>query len=253
MGFFDRFKRKSEPVAPASPQASGWIPAPHAAALLHTGGIVAGRPNDPDVIAVDAAVENALRNVFGAYNPLYWFSQGVPTYLLFVRVCAVEDAAGPYLHYLTCGLTELGSKSSPRADVSGFGIELTLKLRAQPDEIGADGAPVPTRVPVWPFDLLERYARAIDHSGRPFGHDHWVQANGTFGPESIGHVACANDPKLSPVTTPNGRFQYIQLYPIDSAELDEMKHADAERRVPSVHAARIVRDPQLVIARTAAQ
>jgi hypothetical protein len=211
---------------------------------------LAGRAFDPDVLAVHISIEGPLRDVFGGQSPLGWspFPAGP---LAHVRAYWVDGDKGPFFHYLGWGLTEMGPKYSSLADTSGFGIELTLKIRAFPEERVSDPGALPAQnAPRWPAELLGFLARSIQRSGRPFGHDHWIQAGEQgFGPENLRHLACAFDDVCGPIQTQNGQFRYLQIYSIDEGELLLFKEAETSGSVCSVLARRKALDPDLVIAR----
>ena len=256
MGFFDRFRRRmTQPPAGTPAQASAaaampeWAPTSPLAAAMKVGVILTGQV-DRGVLAVHEAIEAALGKVFGDQVPLAW-SREPPGPLALIRAYWVDRASGPYFHFLGWGLTEMGPKASDVTDTSGFGIELSLKVQAFEDErVPTNELMKALKAPLWPVELLSRLAAAVQRSRRPFGHDHWIAAGAaSFGPEAIRHLACAHDSSLPSIATPNGAFRYLQIYPIDDAELEQFKQADRAGTVGPVLATRRATDPDLVIAR----
>jgi hypothetical protein len=252
MGLFDRFRRKPTQPTPtaASAPAPSWDPTPPLIAAMKTSMILTGQADHPDVGAVYDAVEAALRAAFGDQVPLCW-TRTPPASLALVRVYWVEGAGGAHFHYVGWGLTELGPKVSAVAETSGFGIELTIKVRAFADERVAPEEPIRAlQAPLWPVELLARLAAGIQRTRRPYGHEHWIQAGvQPFGPEALRHFACAFDEAFGPVETPNGRFRFLQLYAVDDGELAQLKEADLAGTKAPVLAARRALDPDLVIPR----
>ena len=126
-----------------------------------------------------------------------------------------------------------------------------MKVQAFPEERVADVVPSARCAPMWPVELLAHLAASIYRTRKPFGHDHWIEAAGSagFGPESVRHLACAFDPAFGPIDTPNGRFQFLQIYTLDDAELEQCKQADRAQVTAQVLAARQAQDPDLRILR----
>lgn len=67
----------------------------------------------------------------------------------------------PHWHYVTYGFTELYDKESDDPQVSGYGFELTFRLKRGNEE----------EPPVWPVNLLQNLARYVFSSGNVFGSD----------------------------------------------------------------------------------
>ncbi|NHZ90580.1 suppressor of fused domain protein [Massilia sp. CCM 8733] len=111
----------------------------------------------------------------------------------------------PHWHYVTYGLSELYGKQSEDPDHSGYGLELTFRLRALPGE---------TEAPSWAFDFLQNLARYIFRTGNVFEDGHWMTANGPIAldtPTSICSMAFAGDPQLPAIETVNGRVAFVQV------------------------------------------
>lgn len=70
---------------------------------------------------------------------------------------------------MTYGLTELYDKTSPRADESGFGFELTLRLTREQGEMDP---------PAFALNFLQNLARHVFGSGHVFSHGHTMDLNG---------------------------------------------------------------------------
>lgn len=116
-----------------------------------------------------------------------------------------RDLPVPHWHYVTYGFTELYEKESDDPETSGYGFELTFRLKATEEE---------TTAPKWVLALLQNLARYVFKTGNVFNPGDWMTANGPIALDtgtklcSMGFVA---DPELPPVDSPNGRFQFIQV------------------------------------------
>ncbi|UOD33449.1 suppressor of fused domain protein [Massilia violaceinigra] len=111
----------------------------------------------------------------------------------------------PHWHYVTYGLSELYGKESEDPDYSGYGLELTFRLRVLPGE---------TEAPSWAFDFLQNLARYVFRTGNVFEDGHWMTANGPIAldtPTSICSMAFASDPQLPAIETVNGRVEFLQV------------------------------------------
>lgn len=111
----------------------------------------------------------------------------------------------PHWHYVTYGLSELYGKESEDLEHSGYGFELTFRLRAQAGE---------TEPPSWAFDFLQNLARYVFRTGNVFEDGHWMTANGPIAlgtPTRICSMAFASDPQLPAIDSVNGRVAFVQV------------------------------------------
>ncbi|WBS02296.1 suppressor of fused domain protein [Pseudoduganella sp. SL102] len=118
----------------------------------------------------------------------------------------------PHWHYVTYGFSELYDKEEEDEEVSGYGFELTFRLRA------AEGA---TEAPRWVFSLLQNLARYVFNTGNVFRPGEWMTANGPIALDTatrICSMAMANDPELPAIETPNGRLEFIQVVGLTQEE-----------------------------------
>ena len=109
----------------------------------------------------------------------------------------------PHWHYITYGFTELYEKESGDPDESGYGFELTFRLKR-----GLEEAP-----PVWPVSLLQNLARYVFSSGNTFGLGHHINCNGPIALETDTQLTALGfcmDPELGELDTPNGHFTFLQ-------------------------------------------
>ncbi|MGW5050795.1 suppressor of fused domain protein [Actinokineospora sp. NPDC004072] len=117
-----------------------------------------------------------------------------------------------FWHYVSYGLTELwGKDAGSDPQWSGWGFELTMRVRRHP---GQDLAPG------WPFSLLEHLARFVREQRVLLAGGHVVDlrqplTDGT----ALTAVAFAADPELGSMETVNGRVDFLTAVGITAAEL----------------------------------
>ncbi len=133
-------------------------------------------------------------------------------------------------HYVTYGLSELFEKASPRADISGFGFELGLRLRR---DIGAQ------RPPMWPLALLQGIGHYIMSGHGELDSGHIVGLGGPLAageaPSLLEGVVCVPDPQLGKVDTAFGSVLFLLLVGLTGDELGAMDGWDLARKVGVVH------------------
>lgn len=164
------------------------------------------------------AIEAALRELYPGveprhvgYTPGVHFGSGL-------QGCSAYPTES-YWHYVSYGLTELWQKDSD-ADPqwSGWGFELTMRVRRLP---GQDLAPG------WPFSLLEHLARFIREQRVLLADGHRVDLRQPLTEGSaLTAVAFAGDPQLPPMETPNGRVEFLTAVGITAAELAAMHEGE---------------------------
>jgi suppressor of fused len=161
------------------------------------------------------AIDSAMRKLYGNQEPQHWAAV-VPAFLggpdPLQGVSAFRaDAALPHWHYVTYGFTELYQKEWKDSEYSGFGFELTFRL-ARGDSIEA---------PVWPVVLLQNLARYIFETGRFFAPGQHTTLNGPIALDEKTDIWAAlfvQDPQLPPISSHNGRFEFVQLVGITEDE-----------------------------------
>lgn len=140
-------------------------------------------------------------------------------------VCVWETVDGQW-HYVGYGLSELFEKSSPHADISGFGFELGLRL---PREAGA------TTPPLWPIKLIQGVSRHVMSGHGELDSGHIVAFGGpiTGGePTTALHgVVCVPDPQFGKVDTVFGSVLFLLLVGLTEDELEVMQRWDLTRKV----------------------
>lgn len=162
------------------------------------------------------AINIALRPIYGDQEPKHFgtvidYRLGGPDPL---RGISAYKRSGPipHWHYITYGFSELYGKESENKAVSGWGFELTLRLKTEPDSV---------EPPVWVLNLLQNLARYVFKSGHIFESGHYMNANGPIALEiytSIRSMAFVEDPELGAIDTPNGHLQFLQIVGITDDE-----------------------------------
>jgi suppressor of fused-like protein len=153
-----------------------------------------------------------LPAVVGGEDPL----EGISVYRSGDRSGDRSDQGEPHWHFVTYGFSDLHEKTSDDPEQSGFGFELTFRLRR-----GDEAEP-----PVWPYNVLQNLARYVFRTGNPFGIGHHVPLNGPIALGSdteIHSVAFALDPELGEIATPFGAVEFLQMVGITRAEARAIK------------------------------
>lgn len=128
----------------------------------------------------------------------------------------------PHWHYVTYGFTELYEKESEDPEVSGYGFELTFRLKR-----GKEKQP-----PTWPVSLLQNLARYVFSSGNAFGPGHHMNANGPIAlatDTQLTALGFRTDPELGELDTPNGHFMFLQVVGLTEDEMDAMMCWNGEK------------------------
>jgi suppressor of fused len=124
---------------------------------------------------------------------------------------SVHEIGDPrHWHLVTYGLSELHGEDRTEPEVSGWGFELTFRVR--------DDGP-----PGWAADFLTSLAAYVWSSGHPFAEGHNVDLRG---PIRLGHdtditaAMIVEDPVLRTLDGPFGQVQFLQVVGITAGELE---------------------------------
>lgn len=126
-----------------------------------------------------------------------------------------SDEQIPHWHYVTCGFSELYEKESENKELSGWGFELTFRLKREGDE----------KPPIWPINLLQNLARYVFKSGNVFAAGEHMDCNGPIALEQDTKLVALGfdtDPQLGSMDTPNGHVDFIEIIALTMDELDAM-------------------------------
>ena len=126
-------------------------------------------------------------------------------------------------------MTELFEKSSPDADVSGFGFEVTLRIPREADE---------ERPPSWPIPLLQGVGHYALSGHGSLDTGHLIDLGGSLAPTPEGGapslltgLVAVPDAMFGKVDAPFGSILFLQLYGLTAAELEAMSSWTMERKV----------------------
>lgn len=124
--------------------------------------------------------------------------------------------------YVTYGLTELWAKETDDPTISGYGYELTMRVRRLPTH----DAP-----PDWPYRaliLLAQYVR-----GGP--QELWLGDRIRLADPITGDPSCALttlavalDPVVAPIETPNGRVEFWHAFGLTDEDVEAAKRSSTD-------------------------
>lgn len=146
----------------------------------------------------------------------------------------------PHWHLITYGFSELWGKESDDPEVSGYGFELTARVKIDVSHgeatrlAAGDYAICKTGsensrgrvVPFWAMNCLQNLARYVFESGNAFDDGHHVDLLGPMRTDSntlIRAAAFRLDPVLPPISTPNGSVNFLQLVGLTNDEYEATK------------------------------
>jgi len=163
-------------------------------------------PDQPNPLQVSALVKYWL----GGPDPLDYIS-------MYSNPGDIENGICPHWHYISFGLSDLHGdgrvhEKLDSSGLSGFGFELTFRLKREPSE---------TAPPTWPATLLQALAKYVFHSGNLLcSGDHVSWPCALDSSESrIQHMLLTKDAQLDPIDTPFGKVNFIQVVGITKEEL----------------------------------
>jgi suppressor of fused len=180
---------------------------------------------DPEPLGWNA-IDQALESVYGAIEPLGHYAArlhamlGGDDYIQGISVYFRETPVSHY-HYVTYGFTELYEKEWKDPQLSGFGFELTFRLKKYEDE-----------PPTWPILLLQNLGRYVYRSGNGFDEGHYFDCQGKIAIEEETDLCAllfAFDPEIKAIDSPNGRVQFLQIIGITKDEHDLIRRWNAQR------------------------
>ncbi|KAF5301003.1 hypothetical protein FQR65_LT08986 [Abscondita terminalis] len=123
----------------------------------------------------------------------------------------------PHWHYISFGLSDLHGDGrvhdiSGPDGVSGYGFELTFRLKRQPEE---------TAPPTWPATLMQSLAKYVFQSGNTLcAGDHVSWHCALDNSESrIQHMLMTTDAQLKTTQTPFGAVDFVQIVGVCADEL----------------------------------
>lgn len=138
---------------------------------------------------------------------------------------------GDYWHFVTYGMTELYEKKEDNDGISGFGYEMTFKLKKDnyPDDEGECRCIC---------GILQTIARITFQNGelfRPYEFLYTGQTTGidAYQKSNITGFICVPDPSVNTIETPNGKVEFLEFIGMTDAEL---KTLDSSQSVKDIYA-----------------
>lgn len=126
---------------------------------------------------------------------------------------SVYDGGGFY-HFVTLGFSELYEKEAENKEWSGYGFELTVKLKKAPgmeDELGCMAG------------ILQAVARYVFQEGAAIGPYEYIYTGQREGMDSKGQSKLTGfitaPDEMGDLDTPNGRLEFVQLVGATDHEL----------------------------------
>jgi hypothetical protein len=166
------------------------------------------------------AITAALERLYPGKEPKHFgtvipFALGGPDPIDGLSVYEVDEPV-PHWHFITFGFSELHEKENDDPETSGFGFELTFRLkRGQEDE-----------PPAFAMSVLQNLARYVFQSGNVFNTGDHMNLNGPIrlgSPTAITAICVAPDADLGSINTPNGALEFRQVVGITGDELGAVK------------------------------
>ena len=124
---------------------------------------------------------------------------------------------GSYWHFVSFGLTEMYNKECDDKEISGYGYELTFKLKK--DNYADEEAELKNVC-----GILQSIARLVCVNGERFLPNEYIYTGQTTGidaqrkSELTGFIII-NDPSVETLETPNGKVTFLELIGMTDAEL----------------------------------
>jgi hypothetical protein len=170
------------------------------------------------------AITDACTRIYGEQEPRHYgtvvkYAWGGRDPLDGVSIYT-SDAGLPHWHYVSYGLTELYRKQSPNEAESGWGFELTFRLRRDAGE-----------PPTWPISLMQNLARYVFQSGNVFDNHHYINLNSPICVGAATDLRAALfviDPQLGVIETPHGVVRFLQIVGLTLDEMNAIAGWNAE-------------------------
>ncbi len=124
---------------------------------------------------------------------------------------------GDFWHFVSYGLSELYIKETDDPEYSGYGFELTMKLKkgCYDDEEGEIRCIC---------GIMQAVARITFKSGEIFQNNEYIYTGQTAGIDlnqssALTGFICISDPSVNTIDTPFGKVEFIELIGMTDAEL----------------------------------
>ena len=147
------------------------------------------------------AITEACRTLYGDAEPMHW-GVAIPWFLGGPDPLQGVSAynAGDAWHYVSYGLTELYEKNQDDPEVSGYGFELSFRIRKEVSE-----------PPIWPVNLLQNLARYVFQTGNVLEAGDYMPFNGPIASDEATTLVgglFVEDASLPEMVSDNGRAAF---------------------------------------------
>ncbi len=173
--------------------------------------------DEPETAAAGwTAIDATLARLYGDQEPKHYgtlisYSLGGPDPLDGISAYC-RSGPIPHWHFVTYGFSDLYEKEGDNPEVSGYGFELTFRLRRSAEE---------DEPPAWSLNFLQNLARYVFSTGNAFRDGDHLDLNGPIAlgkTTDITAIAFALDPELAPLSSPNGRLDFLQVVGLTTDE-----------------------------------
>lgn len=173
--------------------------------------------NKKQVTAGLEAIDEVLKGIYKEQEPKYYgtaksYRLGGKDPLDGISIYYSTDGY-PHWHYVTYGFSELYEKISSNKEYSGWGFELTFRLKKECDE---------NEAPTWPIGLLQNLGRYVFNSGNAFAEGDYLNTNAPIligSNTELKSLLFGEDKVLGKINTPNGKVQFLQVIGATLGEL----------------------------------
>ena len=171
------------------------------------------------------AIDKALNDIYPEQEPKHYAPE-VPVNLggndPLDGISVYFDKTNGFYHYITYGLTELHQKESDNKEFSGWGFELTFKLKSNSKL---------NNTPKWPITLLQQTAKVVFDKGVEFDEFHSLSSGPITSEESsIDGLLFILDNQLGERDSEYGRFKFLQIFGLTEKEFDGITDKTIDRR-----------------------
>ena len=133
---------------------------------------------------------------------------------------------GDYWHFVTFGLSELYEKETDNNDISGYGMEVTFKLKK--DNYKNEEAEIKCIC-----GILQSIARITFTKGEVFHAYEYLYTGQTQGIDTemksnITGFITIPDNKINPINTPNGKVSFVEFIGATDSELIALKNKELD-------------------------
>lgn len=180
---------------------------------------------DSESIGWDA-IDKILKKEYGEqvpqhYAPKVHYSLGGNEPLDGISVYV--DKENKCYHYITYGFSEIYEKETDEKDISGFGFELTFRLKY---------TELLEKYPTWPINLLQNIAK-VTFSKRLVFKEYQTLSSGPIRLEpstEIKGIIFTLDPTLKEIETENGKVKFLQIFGVTSSEYQKIIEKEIDKR-----------------------